>query len=301
MTNVSTLPHPCMLTIRTITELCAQVHSWRRSHERIALVPTMGNLHAGHLKLVEEARARAERVVVSVFVNPLQFSPGEDFQNYPRTLESDQLKLSAAHADVLFDPSVEEMYPGSQREVTQVVVSGLSDILEGQFRPGHFAGVATVVTKLFNIVQPDIAVFGRKDYQQLQVIRRLVSDLSMSIEIAGITTVREADGLAMSSRNQYLTSAERERAPWLCRTLEETAGALRAGRRDFEHLQAEAVRKLSERVKPDYVAIRAADTLMVPDANTRDFVVLVAAWLGKARLIDNVEIRVPWQSGIPGS
>lgn len=280
-----------MLTVYTITKLRAQLRLWRLSHEQIALVPTMGNLHAGHLKVVEEARARAQRVVVSVFVNPLQFGLGEDFQNYPRTLAADQLKLQAAQADLLFAPSVEEMYPGGQRDVTQVIVPGLSDILDGQSRPGHFTGVATVVTKLFNIVQPDIAVFGRKDYQQLQVIRRLVNDLSMPVEIVGVTTVREADGLAMSSRNQYLTSAERARAPCLYRTLGETAAALRAGQRDFEYLEAEAARTLSAHMKPDYVAIRAADTLIVPETNTRDFVVLAAAWLGKARLVDNVEMR----------
>ncbi|HKV97868.1 MAG TPA: pantoate--beta-alanine ligase [Gammaproteobacteria bacterium] len=281
-----------MLAVHGVVELRDQVQRWRRDGERIALVPTMGNLHAGHVKLVEEAHARAKRVVASIFVNPLQFGPGEDYQSYPRTLEADQAKLQAVRADLLFAPAVEEMYPGGRDRVTRVDVPGLSAILDGEFRPGHFSGVATVVLKLLNIVQPDVALFGEKDYQQLLIVRRLVADLSVPVEIVGVPIVREADGLAMSSRNQYLTPVERQQAPLLFRTLGETAAALRNGRRDFSRLEAETVQKLSAQLRPDYVSIRAAHTLAAADADTRDFVVLAAVRLGKARLIDNIQVSV---------
>lgn len=284
-----------MLTIHKVTELRDCVQRWCRAGERIALVPTMGNLHTGHIKLVEEARARAVRAVVSLFVNPLQFGPHEDYQNYPRTLDVDSAKLQAAKADLLFVPSVEEMYPGGREPVTRVQVPELADVLEGDFRPGHFSGVATVVLKLFNMVQPDIALFGEKDYQQLLVIRRMVLDLSLPVEIVGISTVREADGLAMSSRNQYLTPEQRKLAPLLYRTLGETAAALHAGRHDFERLEAEAVSKLSAHMRPDYVAIRDANTLALPQAHTHALVVLAATWLGKARLIDNLQVNIAAQ------
>ncbi|HKS93728.1 MAG TPA: pantoate--beta-alanine ligase [Gammaproteobacteria bacterium] len=279
-----------MQIVHGVSELRDQVQRWRLAGERIALVPTMGNLHAGHLQLVEQAHARAKRAVVSLFVNPLQFGPGEDYQSYPRTLEADQAKLQAVRADLLFAPAVEEMYARGRDQITRVDVPGLSAILDGEFRPGHFSGVATVVLKLLNIVQPDVALFGEKDYQQLLIVRRLVADLSLPVEIVGVPIVREADGLAMSSRNQYLTPAERQQAPLLFRTLGETAAALRNGRRDFSRLEAEAVQKLSPPLRPDYVSIRAAHTLAAADANTRDFVVLAAAWLGKARLIDNIQV-----------
>ena len=281
-----------MLAVHGVTELRDQVQRWRGAGERIALVPTMGNLHAGHIKLVEEAHRHARRVVVSIFVNPLQFGPGEDYQSYPRTLEADQAGLKAVRADLLFVPAVEDMYPDGCDRVTRVDVPGLSAILDGQFRPGHFSGVATVVLKLLNTVQPDVALFGEKDYQQLQIVRRLVTDLSLPVEIVGVPTVREADGLAMSSRNQYLTPAERQLAPLMYCTLTEAAAALRAGRRDFAQLESEALRKLSACMRPDYVSVRAAHTLASADADTRDFVVLAAAWLGKARLIDNVQVHV---------
>lgn len=293
MSNTAGVPESRDLSLRvlqTVAELREQLQRWRRRGDRIALVPTMGNLHAGHLKLVAEARARADHVVVSVFVNPLQFGPDEDFSNYPRTLEADRVKLQAAGAAVLFAPPVNGMYPHGQDAVTRVIVPELSDLLEGQFRPGHFSGVATVVIKLFNMVQPDVALFGRKDYQQLLVICRMTEDLSLPIEIVGVPTVREPDGLAMSSRNQYLTLAERDQASLLHDTLESVAVQLREGRSDFERLQAEAVEKLSACMRPDYVAVREAATLRVPAAGTRAFVVLAAAWLGKARLIDNVEV-----------
>ncbi|MGH8279154.1 MAG: pantoate--beta-alanine ligase [Gammaproteobacteria bacterium] len=281
-----------MPLLHSVAELRAAVRPWRQRGERIALVPTMGNLHAGHLKLVEEAHARAQRVVVSVFVNPLQFGPSEDFRSYPRTREADRQKLQEARADLLFAPSVKEMYPHGQGEVTRVTVPGLSEILEGESRPGHFSGVATVVTKLFNIAQPDVALFGKKDYQQLLVIRRLADDLSLPIEIVDVPTMREADGLALSSRNQYLTAAEHEQAPLLHATLEKTVAAVRQGQRNFESLEAHAIQALSVCMRPDYVAIRDAQTLARPQAEASGVVVLAAAWLGKARLIDNIDFSL---------
>ncbi|MGH8413600.1 MAG: pantoate--beta-alanine ligase [Gammaproteobacteria bacterium] len=281
-----------MLTLHSVTELRDCINRWRYTGQRIALVPTMGNLHAGHLRLVECAREHAGHVVASIFVNPLQFGPNEDFKSYPRTLQEDKAKLMSATADLLFAPSMDEMYPGGQEQITRIDVPELSDILDGKFRPGHFQGVATVVAKLFNMVQPDVAVFGEKDYQQLAIIHRMVADLSMPVEVIGVPTVREADGLAMSSRNQYLTSDERALAPVLYRTLQEVAQALSDGRRDFETLESEAASKLSEGFRPDYVSIRTARTLAMPYPNTPHFVVLAAAWLGKARLIDNIEVPV---------
>ncbi|MGA9852686.1 MAG: pantoate--beta-alanine ligase [Gammaproteobacteria bacterium] len=281
-----------MLTLHSVIELRDCISRWRFTGQRIALVPTMGNLHAGHLKLVELAREHAERVVVSIFVNPLQFGPSEDFKSYPRTLETDKVQLLAANADLLFAPPVDEMYPGNREQITHVEVPELSAILDGKFRPGHFVGVATVVAKLFNMVQPDVALFGEKDYQQLAVIRRMAADLSLPVEIIGVATVREADGLAMSSRNQYLAPSERTLAPLLYRTLHEVSQALMEGRRDFQKLESEAVRKLSDGMRPDYVSIRTARTLMPPAAGTTHFVVLAAAWLGKARLIDNIEVHI---------
>jgi len=281
-----------MLTLHGIVELRDYVKHWRITGQKIALVPTMGNLHAGHLRLVERAHDAAEHVVVSIFVNPLQFGPNEDFKSYPRTLDADKIKLTTAGTELLFAPSVDEMYAGDREQITRVDVPELTNILDGKFRPGHFVGMATVVTKLLNMVQPDVALFGEKDYQQLQIIRRLVDDLSLPVEIIGVPTVREADGLAMSSRNQYLTPPERELAPQLFNTLEVLAQELRNGRRDFQRLESEAVRKLSTTgMRPDYVAIRAASTLAVPENRTLNLVVLAAAWLGKARIIDNIQVH----------
>jgi len=281
-----------MLTLHGIIELRDYVKHWRITGQKIALVPTMGNLHAGHLRLVERAQDAAEHVVVSIFVNPLQFGPNEDFKNYPRTLEADKNKLIAAGTELLFAPSIDEMYAGDREQITRVDVPGLTNILDGKFRPGHFAGMATVVTKLLNMVQPDVALFGEKDYQQLLIIRRLVDDLSQPVEIIGVPTVREMDGLAMSSRNLYLTPSERELAPELFHTLEALAQELRDGRREFQRLESEAVRKLSTiGMRPDYVAIRAASTLAAPDNGTVNLVILAAAWLGKARLIDNIQVH----------
>jgi pantoate--beta-alanine ligase len=251
----------------------------------------MGNLHAGHVALVKRAQQLADRVVVSIFVNPLQFGPGEDFEAYPRTLDADRLQLAVAGTDMLFTPEVDEVYPLGLADVTRVEVPGLSDILDGGFRPGHFIGVATVVAKLLNMVQPDVAVFGEKDYQQLTVIRRMTADLCLPVEIAGLATVREIDGLAMSSRNQYLTKSERAAAPILYKALRDVSFALSGGDRDYVQMQQAAMRRLSDSgFRPEYVEIRQALTLAAPTADEPRLVVLAAAWLGKARLIDNVAV-----------
>ena len=277
-----------MKTVRTISSLRENVQGWRGFKETVALVPTMGNLHAGHLSLVEVARQQADRVVVSVFVNPTQFGPNEDFAAYPRTLDSDRRQLTRANVDILFAPAVEEIYPHPDRPGTLVSVPGLSSILCGHFRPGHFDGVASVVTRLFNIVQPDVAVFGQKDYQQLLVIRRLQSDLHLPVEIVAAPTAREPDGLALSSRNQYLEPAERAKAPAMQAALARCAEALRKGEKDFDLLEQKGLAELAAAgFRPDYFAIRDAADLSTPVKTSRKLVILAAGHLGRARLIDN--------------
>lgn len=277
-----------MITLHKIDQLRRQVALWRQAGQRIALVPTMGNLHTGHLQLVDRARQLADRVIATIFVNPLQFGQGEDFESYPRTLEDDSQKLEEYATDLLFAPAVSEVYQRPQTEQTIVRVPGLSDILCGQFRPGHFAGVATVVCKLFNMAQPDVAVFGEKDYQQLMVIRRMVEDLQIPVQIEGMATVREADGLAMSSRNGYLTVQERAKAPVVYQVLTQTAEALQAGDQDFKSLEESAWNSLENAgLRPDYFQIRRAQDLQSPDKEEKDLVILAAAYLGAARLIDN--------------
>ena len=283
-----------MQTLTTIAELRQQVRTWRQAGERIALVPTMGNLHAGHLRLVEEGRRLADRVVVSIFVNPMQFADasGGDFERYPRTLEADREKLVASGADLLFFPSQQAMYPAGFEEVTRVEVPGLSDILCGEFRPGHFVGVATVVAKLFNMVQPDLAVFGEKDFQQLLVIRRLTAELCFPIEIIGVPTVREASGLAMSSRNQYLSPQELAQASILYRTLQDARERLLAGESDIGAIESSAREALNKAgFRPEYFTVRRASDLQPVTAQDAELVILAAAWLGEARLIDNIQLR----------
>lgn len=266
---------------------------WRREGLRIALVPTMGNLHAGHLGLVKAARGRADKVVASIFVNPTQFVAGEDYEHYPRSEAEDCRQLESAATDLVFVPDVATMYPAGIEQHTQVVVPLLDSVLCGQYRPGHFQGVATVVTKLFNMLRPQQAFFGEKDYQQLLVIRRLVQDLAMDVEIHAVATFREADGLAMSSRNAYLSAAERDRAPQLYQTLAEVTQALAAGEKDYQQLEKTALQKLSTSGwQPEYIAIRDAATLTLPGAGS-ELRVLGAAWLGRARLIDNIGVTVP--------
>ena len=267
------------------------VGEWRRERLVVGLVPTMGNLHAGHASLVEAAAARADRVVVTIFVNPLQFGPSEDFASYPRTLEADLARLSGPGCDLVFAPDEATMYPGGRDGVTRVEVPGISEHLCGARRPGHFTGVATVVAKLFNLVTPDVAVFGEKDFQQLAVIRRMARDLCFPVEIVGAPTVREADGLAMSSRNGYLTRQEREKAPALYKTLVSTAEALQAGDRGFVALQQQGMDNLrTAGLDPEYFEVRRRDDLGDPDASDRRLVLLAAARLGRARLIDNIPV-----------
>jgi len=288
-----------MKIISTTAELHETVLQWRDAGERIALVPTMGNLHEGHLRLIDEAHARAERIVVSIFVNPMQFSDASagtgDFKNYPRTLETDREKLSsmATDIDVLFTPSVEEVYPAGIENETRIVVPELSSILCGEFRPGHFVGVATIVAKLFNMVQPDVAVFGEKDYQQLLVIRRFVSDLCFPIEIVSVPTVREGDRLAMSSRNSYLSKEERLEAATLNQQLVEAKHSIENGSSDFSLIERQAIKQLKAAgFRPEYFSVRNADDLQQPKPENKALVILAAAWLGEARLIDNIQISL---------
>ncbi|MEJ1402708.1 MAG: pantoate--beta-alanine ligase [Candidatus Sedimenticola sp. (ex Thyasira tokunagai)] len=280
-----------MITVETVSALREKVTGWRAKGEKIALVPTMGNLHAGHLGLVSEARQLADRVVVSIFVNPLQFGAGEDFASYPKTEAEDVEKLTISATDLLFLPDVKTIYPKPQTEQTRIEVPGISDILCGASRPGHFAGVATVVCKLFNMVQPDLAIFGEKDFQQLVVIRRMVEDLSLPVTIHGHATVRESDGLALSSRNSYLTADERTSAPALYRALQETAAALKEGNRDYDRLQEEAMERLEAAgFRRDYFQIRRSHDLTSPSRDERSLVIVAAAYLGRARLIDNLQL-----------
>lgn len=281
-----------MHTVSCSAGLCDLLGRWRGAGESVAFVPTMGNLHAGHGRLVREARALGGRVVVSIFVNPLQFNDADDFRAYPRTVAEDERQLRDWGVDALFLPAVEEIYPRGMTAGTRVVVPGLSDILCGAHRPGHFTGVSTVVTVLLNIVQPDIAVFGEKDFQQLLIVRRLVGDLRLPVKIVGVETVREADGLAMSSRNRYLTDEERRRAPMLYQVLRQTRARILDGAQDYPALEAAGLEQLKETgFRPEYLSVRRAADLAVPEAGDRDLVVLAAAWLGTARLIDNLRVR----------
>jgi len=281
-----------METVTTIAAVREHVRRWRAEGRRIAFVPTMGNLHAGHVSLIEMARRHGDRFVASIFVNPMQFGPNEDFAHYPRTPAQDARMLAEAGCDLMFMPDVAEIYPNGSERATRVEVPGLSSILDGEFRPGHFEGVATVVAKLFHIVEPDFAVFGEKDFQQLTIIRRMVADLCMPVGIIAAPTVREPDGLAMSSRNQYLTDEERCKAPLIHRLLTAAVDRLRAGDRDFAAIERTGVAALEQAAfRPDYFAVRRADDLGAPDTDTRHLVVLVAARLGRARLIDNLQLE----------
>ena len=283
-----------MESLTTIAAVRERVRGWRRDGHRVAFVPTMGNLHAGHVSLIEIARQRGERFVASIFVNPMQFGPNEDFAHYPRTPRDDERMLAAAGCDLMFTPDVQEIYPHGAARATRVEVPGLSRILEGEFRPGHFEGVSTVVAKLFHIIEPQLAVFGEKDFQQLTIIRRMVAELCMPIEIIGAPTVRDADGLAMSSRNQYLSAAERALAPRIYATLQAAAQRLRAGDGDLAGIERSGFRALeSAGFRPEYFAVRQALDLSAPSAQARELVVLTAARLGKARLIDNVQVLRP--------
>lgn len=277
-----------MKIIHTIQEL----RDWRREAGGVAFVPTMGNLHEGHLALVREAAKRADQVVVSIFVNRLQFGQGEDFDRYPRTLEQDAAKLAGEGVAVLFAPSEQELYPRVAQQYN-VEPPNLQNELCGAFRPGHFRGVATVVAKLFNIVEPDYACFGKKDYQQLVILQGMAADLNFRVEIVPVNIGRAADGLALSSRNQYLSEAERKQAPQLYRELQAIAHAVENGNRDYAALEQQAAAKLKQAGwQVDYVEIRHAGNLQVAHVGDSELVVLAAARLGNTRLIDNIEIRL---------
>lgn len=282
-----------MLMISDIPALRTRITDWRQARDRIALVPTMGNLHAGHACLIQHARASAARVVVSIFVNPMQFDRPEDLAAYPRTPQEDSRLLRELDVDLAFTPSVETVYPRTMHDTTRIEVPHLSSVLEGASRPGHFGGVSTVIAKLFNMVQPDLAVFGEKDYQQLVIIRCLVADLNLPLEIAGVPTLREADGLALSSRNRRLTTEERARAPKLFGELLRVRKRIQNGERDYPRLEAQAVHKLQAAgFKPNYVSVRCAKDLAVPFVCDAELVVLAAVWLGRTRLIDNIRMTL---------
>lgn len=277
-----------MQTFTDISSLRERIQQYKREGVRIGFVPTMGNLHDGHLTLIRKARENADVVIASIFVNPMQFERAEDLSNYPRTLEEDSQKLVAEAVDVLFTPTPDIMYPLGLEKQTFVEVPGLSHTLEGASRPGHFRGVATIVAKLFNIVQPNVACFGEKDFQQLAIIKQMVQDLAMDINIIGVPTVREMDGLAMSSRNNMLTIDERQRAPVLARTMRWISSAIRSGRDEYASIVEDASDQLrAAGLQPDVIYIRDSRTLQAITADSEQAVILMSAYLGQARLIDN--------------
>jgi pantoate--beta-alanine ligase len=282
-----------MQLISDILDLREIRRTWQNSAKVIAFVPTMGNLHQGHLNLVREAKKQADIVVVSIFVNPMQFGPDEDLDAYPRTLQSDSRLLAEVGVDVLFMPKATDIYARGLEQQTFVEVPGLSYMICGASRPGHFRGVATIVCKLFNMVQPNLAFFGEKDFQQLQVIKAMVTDLSMNLKVFGMPTTREDDGLAMSSRNQYLKDKERQLAPILYEKMQQLAGEIKLGRRDFSKITQEYKLQLAELgFNPDYLEIRNVENLLQPGHENQHLVLLAAVFLGKTRLIDNVQIRL---------
>ncbi|ATF69969.1 pantoate--beta-alanine ligase [Salmonella enterica] len=282
-----------MLIIETLPLLRQHIRRLRQEGKRVALVPTMGNLHDGHMKLVDEAKARADVVIVSIFVNPMQFDRPDDLVRYPRTLQEDCEKLNKRKVDYVFAPAVEEIYPQGLEGQTYVDVPGLSTMLEGASRPGHFRGVSTIVSKLFNLIQPDIACFGEKDFQQLALIRKMVADMSYDIEIVGVPIIRAKDCLALSSRNAYLTAEQRKIAPGLYNVMNSIAEKLIAGNRELQEIIAIAEQELNEKgFRADDIQIRDADTLQELTETSKRAVILAAAWLGQARLIDNQSVTL---------
>jgi pantoate--beta-alanine ligase len=281
-----------MQVVDSIASLRELITQWKRSGQTVGFVPTMGNLHDGHLKLVKRAKVHNDKVIVSIFVNPMQFGANEDLDAYPRTIEEDKAKLIADGADAVFLPSVSDMYPAGLDVQTYVEVPGISDVLCGASRPGHFRGVATVVSKLFNMVQPDDAFFGEKDYQQLQVIRTMVRDLSMAVKVHGVPTEREESGLAMSSRNGYLTAEEKATASLIYKAMQQMKTAIDEGNTDFLAIENAAVSKLEQHgFKNDYVKVVNAQTFMPAMPNDAHIVIVVALFMGKTRLIDNLQIH----------
>jgi pantoate--beta-alanine ligase len=282
-----------MNIIKGVSQLREVRRGWQLDGKVIGFVPTMGNLHQGHLNLVREAKKHADVVVVSIFVNPMQFGPDEDLDAYPRTLDNDASLLNALGVDAIFLPSVDDIYAKGLEQQTFVEVPGLSYMICGASRPGHFRGVATIVCKLFNMVQPNLAFFGEKDFQQLQVIKAMVEDLSMNLEVVGVPTTRENDGLAMSSRNQYLTDTERKLAPTLYEKMQALSAEVLGGRRDLTKLLETYKNELAGLgFKPDYLELRNAHTLLQPGHEDTKLVLLAAAFLGKTRLIDNLQISL---------
>lgn len=282
-----------MEEVKTKEALRERLADWRHAGDHIALVPTMGGIHEGHLGLVQIAREHAERVIVSIFVNPRQFEDGTDFNEYPRTLERDKRRLKMAKVDLVFVPDVDAIYPFGTDNATSVTVPALTNELCGAFRPGQFDAVTTVTSRLFSMVQPDVAVFGQKDYQQQLVIKRMVEDLSLPIQIICGETKREKDGLAMSARNQNLADDERAIAPKLHEILDEIGRGVESGQRNYEELESAAFAKLQGAgFRPEYVSIRRAENLDAPDRDCDELVILVSAYLGKTRLIDNLVVHI---------
>lgn len=282
-----------MRTTGNKDQLQARLSEARDKGHRIAFVPTMGNLHEGHMQLVRRAQEQADVVVVSIYVNPLQFGAGEDLDNYPRTLAADKEKLFAEGVQLLYTPETADIYPEGMQRHTQVEVPDLSETLCGSSRPGHFNGVTTIVAKLFNIVRPDIALFGEKDFQQLSIVRKMVADLCMPVQVVGVPTVRDTDGLALSSRNSYLSPSQRRIAPLLHETLASCREAIACGFDNFLQLESHArMRLLQAGFTPDYFAIRDANTLRNVTEDTEEIAILAAARLGGTRLIDNVRLSL---------
>ena len=282
-----------MKVVDSIASLRALIGEWKRQGSSVGFVPTMGNLHDGHLKLVKRAKAHNDKVIISIFVNPMQFGANEDLDAYPRTIEDDKAKLIGEGADAVFLPSVQDMYPAGLDVQTFVEVPGISDVLCGASRPGHFRGVATVVSKLFNMVQPDDAFFGEKDFQQLQVIRTMVRDLSMAVTVHGVPTEREASGLAMSSRNGYLSAEEKAKASLIYQAMQKMKLAIEQGNTNFTDIENSTISELEkEGFKNDYVKVVNAQTFMPAAADDAQLVIVVALFMGTTRLIDNLQINL---------
>jgi len=277
----------------SVTELHQYVQHWKDHGQSIAFIPTMGNLHNGHISLLEKGQSLCDRCICSIFVNPMQFGPNEDWDHYPRTLAADIEKLEAVDCDLVYLPSASELYPEGLDKISQVSVTDLTDNYEGAHRPGHFTGVATVVLKLFNIVKPDVSVFGKKDYQQYRVVNKMVADFNLEVQIIGQETTRETSGLATSSRNQYLDSQQLETAAIIYQQLQQTARAIEQGERDFKALENAAIARLDDAgFDTNYFVVCNAATLLPASADDRDLVVLVTAALGPTRLLDNIEISL---------
>ncbi|MDH5354198.1 MAG: pantoate--beta-alanine ligase [Gammaproteobacteria bacterium] len=275
----------------SVVELRQYAQHWKDHHKSIAFIPTMGNLHAGHLSLIEKGQSLCDRTICSIFVNPMQFGANEDFNHYPRTLDQDIKHLEAIGCDLVYLPTASELYPQGLEHITQIAVTDLTDNYEGEHRPGHFTGVATIVLKLFNIVKPDVSVFGKKDFQQYRVIQKMVDDLNLDVEIIGSETTRETSGLATSSRNQYLSEQQKIQATLIYQTLQDSAQQIQQGERDYKKLEQQAITSLDRAgFNTDYFCVCSSDTLQPATADDRKLVILVTAGLGNTRLLDNIEV-----------